>query len=188
MIITQATHKSQLKGILELQEANLRENLDESTRNTEGFLTVSHSLELLEEMNRKIRHIIAIDHDKVVGYALAMSGEMRDRLPVLEPMFQKIDTISFRGKPLKESNYYVMGQICIAREYRGAGLFSGLYEKHRECYANNHHYLITEVSGHNQRSLRAHEKQGFQTILKYRDETDHWHLILWDWTQPDTII
>lgn len=183
MTIQQATTTAHLQGILQLQKENHKDHLPESVKNQEGFLTVKHTLELLEAMNREIRHIIALDEDKVVGYALSMPVSLRNRIPVLASMFEKLEDLNFNGQPLKNSNFYIMGQVCVDREYRGKGMLTGLYQKHRELYSRQFDYLITEVSANNPRSVRAHEKVGFETILKYRDDTDFWHLILWDWTK-----
>jgi hypothetical protein len=77
--------------------------------------------------------------------------------------------------------YYVMGQICVAENYRGQGVFDGLYQKHREKYSSQFDLLITEVSKRNTRSMKAHERVGFKTVHSFRDHTDEWNIILWDW-------
>ena len=74
-----------------------------------------------------------------------------------------------------------MGQICVAREYRGLGLVKQLYQQHRACYGNQYDFLLTEVATRNQRSLRAHEKLGFHAIHTYHDAMDEWQVIIWDW-------
>ena len=59
--------------------------------------------------------------------------------------------------------------------------FENLYLKHKEAYSDKFEICLTEVSANNLRSMRAHEKVGFQTIHKYRDTTDDWNIILWSW-------
>ncbi|WP_224491110.1 GNAT family N-acetyltransferase [Robertkochia flava] len=181
MQIRQACTREDLDGILQLQQENHKDHLSPSEMTTEGFLTVKHTPELLEEMNRELKHIIAVVNKKVVGYALCMTPNLRNRLPVLESMFEKLDGLSFEGSALKDSAYYIMGQICVDKYYRGTGVFTKLYEGHRKFYSGRYDHIITEVSEGNPRSLRAHEKTGFQTLLRYRDTTDNWHLILWNW-------
>lgn len=180
--IQQAVSAAHLKGILELQKANLKEHLPLSVRTKEGFLTLKHSFDILTEMNELLPHIIALDQGKVVGYALSMVKEMRDRVPALHPMFEKIDQLTYKGHPLAAASYYIMGQVCVDAGYRGKGLFRALYEYHRTAYIQKFDYFLTEVSNSNVRSLKAHQKIGFQTITAYEDDSDHWHLILWDWT------
>jgi GNAT superfamily N-acetyltransferase len=188
MKILQATTPEQLQGILDLQKVNLKEVVPESLHREQGFVTVKHSLDVLLAMNRKLNHLIAVENDRVVGYALAMHPDLKEQIPKLITMFERIETLSYQGNPLHRSRFYIMGQICIAQAYRGQGLFAKLYEAHRECYSGQFDYLITEVSGNNPRSLKAHEKVGFETLLKYRDTADLWHLILWDWMQENQSI
>jgi ribosomal protein S18 acetylase RimI-like enzyme len=132
-------------------------------------------------MNASARQIIAKHDEKVVGYALVMRPELKHIVPVLVPMFELLGTLYYRGVPLPESKYYVMGQICVHEDFRGLGIFDGLYRKHREVYSPEYDYCITEVSTRNQRSMRAHQRVGFKTIHTFRDATDEWNIVLWDW-------
>ncbi len=74
-----------------------------------------------------------------------------------------------------------MGQICIAKVYRGQGLFEQLYNYHKEIYQPQFDLFVTEISTRNHRSLRAHEKVGFKTIHTHRDNLDEWRVVAWDW-------
>ena len=76
-----------------------------------------------------------------------------------------------------------MGQVCIDKAYRGKGVFSMLYEQHKQSYSKHYQMLVTEISVHNYRSQRAHEKVGFKTIHTYTDAMDSWNLVVWDWRQ-----
>jgi hypothetical protein len=74
-----------------------------------------------------------------------------------------------------------MGQVCIDKQYRRTGLFDQLYQKHKEIYGSQFDFIVTEVSTRNLRSLRAHERVGFETLNTYQDELDEWSVILWNW-------
>jgi L-amino acid N-acyltransferase YncA len=74
-----------------------------------------------------------------------------------------------------------MGQICVDKEFRGKGLFEELYQGHKEIYGSGFDFIITEISTSNHRSLRAHEKVGFETIHQYTDEMDEWAVVVWNW-------
>lgn len=74
-----------------------------------------------------------------------------------------------------------MGQICVAKEFRGEGLVKMLYQKHKEVYSSEYDFILTEISTSNHRSLKVHAKIGFQTIYTYRDQLDEWNLVIWDW-------
>ena len=67
---TRVSRQEELKEILVLQEQNLATNLTEKEIEKEGFVTVTHTLDLLSKMNTVCPHIIAKDKERVIGYAL----------------------------------------------------------------------------------------------------------------------
>lgn len=180
LVIKFAESDADLKQILELQQINHRDHISAEEKMTNGFVTVKHDLDLLQKMSQSAKQIIAKDGDKVVGYALVMLTEFKTMIPVLTPMFDLLDTLSYKNKKLNAYQYYVMGQICIAEAYRGQGIFNALYKKHKEAYAHQFEFCLTEVSLSNQISLRAHERVGFETIHSFKDATDEWNILLWD--------
>lgn len=176
--------KAELEQILVLQRKNLKQVLSAEELRSQGFVTVQHDLAALERMHALAPSIAVWQGRELVAYALMMPRECRDLMPVLVPMFDLCDRLEYRGKPLKEQRFYVMGQICIDKAHRGKGLFEQLYHKHRELYQQRFDFIVTEVSAHNHRSLRAHERVGFKTVHTYRDATDEWAVVLWDWSLP----
>src|SRR5262245_13563775 len=120
-------HPTDLLGILELQQANLEESLSPDEIRDEGFVTVHHSLTDLERMHSIAPSVIAIDEGKVVGYVLAMTLEAESHIPILKPMFQLFRNIQYHGRPLTETSFILIGQVCVAKSYRGQGLFEGCY-------------------------------------------------------------
>ena len=148
----------ELQQILELQKANHYQNVSEEFKQTDGFVTVMHDLDLLKKMNNAAKQIIAVDNEKVVGYALVMLREFKEQVPVLMPMFEMFKTIDYKQTCLDNQSYYVMGQICVAESHRGKGVFRALYEKHKEAYVSKFDLCLTEVAKSNKRSMRAHEK------------------------------
>ncbi|RKG99774.1 GNAT family N-acetyltransferase [Corallococcus sp. CA047B] len=176
--------RSELEQVLALQRRNLKQVLAPEEMRSQGFVTVAHDLPTLEAMHALAPSIIALHGSEVVAYALVMPRECRALVPVLEPMFALIERLDFKGRPLKDQRFYVMGQVCIDKAHRGMGLFDSLYHQHREQLRNRFDCVITEVSVHNTRSLRAHERVGFQTVHTYPDVTDTWAVVLWDWAEP----
>lgn len=173
---------NELEQILSLQGKNHYSNLSEETRRQNGFVTVKHSLDVLKLMNSKAKQIIAVRNGNVIGYALVMTKEVKDLVPVLKPMFQSFDGINYKGKRLSDWNFYVMGQVCIDKSCRGQGVFDKLYSKHKEVYCQTFDVCLTEVSTNNSRSLRAHEKVGFKILKTYKGETSEWNILCWDWS------
>jgi GNAT superfamily N-acetyltransferase len=174
-------HDQDLEEILKLQQLNLLQHVPEAEKSNQGFVFVSHTSSQLQELNAQESHIIAKDGDVLVGYCLAMTKSSREVIPSLIPMFEEFDELTFEGKKIAESNYLVVGQVCVAKEYRGKGIFRNLYEAYRAAYAPKYEFVITEISTRNLRSMTAHQKLGFQIIKTYRDAFEEWAIVIWDW-------
>jgi hypothetical protein len=177
---TTAQTDDDLHQILALQQKNLKTNVTEAVKREQGFVTVCHSWEQIHLMHRATPQVIAKDGDQVAAYALAMLPALGELVPDLQPMFALFAQIPWQGQSLADSNYYVMGQVCVGAEYRGQGTFDGLYQQHRELYRPDFDLLITEVSTNNTRSMRAHERVGFRTIHTHVDHVDEWNVLAWE--------
>ena len=175
----QLAAESHLEGILDLQRRNLPSNLEADELLSQGFVTVQHTLEDLQKMNAIERHVIALHHERVVGYLLAMTRASRHDIPVLVPMFNAIDSMVYDARPLADSSYIVVGQACIDKSFRGTGLFDELYEAYVRQFKSHYDYIITEIDAANTRSLRAHSRVGFKTIQEYlAPDGVTWHIVL----------
>lgn len=176
--------KEDLEGILRLQKANLSRSLSPGEAAAEGFVTVDHSFEQLKQLHDIAPHIIAKDHDRVIGYLLAMTSRSRNDIPVLIPMFREFESILYRGKPVGEWNYLVVGQVCIDKAWRGQGVLDRCYAAYRDRYSNKYDFAITEIATVNHRSRRAHQKTGFEEIHFYSSPGQTgWVVVLWDWNR-----
>ena len=179
---TLATCTDDLQQILILQQKNLAEQLDKSEIQSQGFVTIRHTLKVLEQMNNLAPSVIIKEEGNVIAYALTMLKECRQIIPDLEPMFRLFATLQWNGRPLNQYRFYVMGQVCIDKMYRGKGLFEKLYQHHKKIYGTTYDLFLTEIATRNHRSLRAHEKTGFKTIHTYKDNLDEWAVVGWDWS------
>jgi ribosomal protein S18 acetylase RimI-like enzyme len=166
----------ELEQILELQQQNLARNLSPAEIAAQGFVTVEHTLEILRRMHALSPSMVAKEGDALAGYALVMPVECRSFVPVLLPMFERLDALGVQ-------RFYVMGQICVGKPWRGRGVFDLLYEAHRRHLRATYDSVVTEVATRNTRSMRAHERVGFTVLERYRDATDEWALLGWDWSQ-----
>lgn len=176
--------REELEQVLALQRRNLPPVLSAEEQRAQGFVTVQHDLPTLERMHALAPSVIALQGSEVVAYALVMPRECRALVPILEPMFALIEQLEHRGRPLKDQRFYVMGQVCVDKAHRGTGLFDALYHQHRAQLRERFDCVITEVSVRNTRSLRAHARVGFETVHTYRDASDTWAVVLWDWDTP----
>ena len=173
---------AELQQILQLQKKNLRNHVSEAEMKSQGFVTLHHDLSVLQQMHDLAPAVIIRDNEHVVAYALTMLRECRLLIPDLEPMFALLDQLYWNNKPLNDYRFYVMGQVCIAKEYRGQGLFDALFLHHKKIYQPRFDLFITEIATRNKRSMNAHERVGFKTIHVYRDELDEWAVVGWDWS------
>lgn len=182
-----ASSENDLRQILALQQVNHATTLSADDAARDGFVTVRHTLDLLTQMNAAAPQVIAKDKDAVVGYALVMLSSFESLIPVLQPMFERLSKIQHRGKMVTAYPFYVMGQICVDASYRGQGVFDGMYRKHRELYSKSYELCVTSVATRNHRSMRAHERVGFITVQTFRDATDEWNILVWDWFHDKVI-
>jgi ribosomal protein S18 acetylase RimI-like enzyme len=173
--------RDQLKQIHDLNQKNLKTHLSATEQREQGFLSWSYSLKLLQQMNDLASSVIVTDNDQLAGYALTALPESRRFHTELDLMFKGFEELEYKEKPIWSYRFYCMGQICIAKEYRGMGIVPMLYYKHKENYSSQYDFILTEISTRNVRSIKAHEKIGFQTIYHHRDHLDEWAVVIWDW-------
>ena len=179
---TTANGSNDIQQILDLQYLNLPQNINPTEAKEQGFVTVHHDFEILSAMNEKFPHIIAKDGQIIIGYTLVMLQEFGNQIPVLIPLFEKINQLSYNGVSLGKTPYFVMGQVCVAKDYRGQGIFFGLYQQMKKEMSPHYQYIVTEIATRNTRSMRAHEKVGFKVIHIFSTPEEEWAIVAWDWS------
>lgn len=172
VVFKRASEESELKRILALQQRNLYANVPKEEQLKEGFVTVSHTFDILKRMNDVCPHIIAKDGDKVVGYALCMHPEFSNEIEVLRPMFDIIET-----RIPNIGNYIAMGQVCVDKDYRKKGIFRSLYQTMQNTLKSQYEQIITEVDAKNKRSLQDHYSVGFKLLSTHISGGQEWKLI-----------
>lgn len=171
-----------LQGILDLQTTNHKDVVDEKTKEEQGFVTVRHSVSDITALNDIENHAITKLDGEVQAYVLAMTKASQTLIPVLEPMFELFNQITFKGKKVADYNYMVCGQVCVGEKLRGQGVFDDIYNKYREAYQDNYEFCITEIATSNTRSLKAHARVGFQIVHSFVDKFGiDWQVVIWDW-------
>lgn len=181
--ITLARKKTELKQIIELQKKNHLEAIDEDTAKDQGFVTAVHEYKVLEAMNTAAASVIAKDGTRVVGYALTMKREFANDVPALTELFHQQDEAIYNGSRFGDENYLVMGQLCVAEEARGQRVVDRMYKYMRSCYSLHYPYLITAIDARNTRSLRVHERVGFEELVRFTSEATgvEWVIVVWEW-------
>jgi len=182
MIYTTAKTENDLYQILELQKQNLAAQLSPKQMNSQGFVTVSHSFEVLKKMNDIEAHVIAKDNDRVVAYLLAMTARSRFDIPILLPMFEMFEEVEYDNRKIADYRYMVVGQVCVAESYRGRGIFDACYAAYRDHFKDKYEFAITEIAIRNQRSVNAHKRVGFESIHQYNaPDGEAWSIVVWKW-------
>lgn len=181
IVYAQVSDDKEIQQILDLQAQNLSAVLSPEVIASQGFLTVRHDPAVLQRMNQAYPSVIAKDGPQLAGYCLVMLREFAPQVPILAPFFTMLAQLSWQGQPLRESRWFVMGQVCVGKAWRGQGVFDGMYQKLRRVCRPDFDFVVTEVAARNARSLRAHRRVGFETIHTYPDETtgEIWHVIVW---------
>jgi ribosomal protein S18 acetylase RimI-like enzyme len=172
---------SELEGIKSLQDQNLKKNLSGADAETEGFVTAEYSIEFLQTLHQQSPSIVAKDEDLVVGYALVALQSIRCQHDLLSDLFYSIDKIVYNNHLLKNSNYVVVGQLCVAKNYRGLGLVQQMYQHFKTSLSSKYDYCLTDIAENNPRSLKSHLKTGFQVVDTLHYGGIDWDIVLWDW-------
>ena len=172
LTFTTVSTPEEVQQILALQRQNLPGALSPEELAAQGFVTVKHDPAVLQRMNDAYPSVIAKSSDgRLAGYCLVMLRDFAPHVPELVAMFETLETLHWQGRSLKnEVRWFVMGQVCVAKDFRGQGVFDGMYRHLQEVCRKDFEIVITEVSERNTRSLRTHQRVGFQTIHTYRED------------------
>lgn len=173
-----ANSDDDLRQILKLQKDNLKENVTSAEAEQQGFVTCHHNFNLLKQMNHPYPHVIAKQAGKLAGYALVMLPAFSGQIPEITSLFKQINQLQWKGQTLQKSKYFVMGQVCVAKNFRGKSVFTGLYQHMFKIMQPHFDFIITDIAISNTRSIRAHEKVGFVNIKNYSDELEDWSVVL----------
>ena len=92
-------------------------------------------------------------------------------------MFNYMDGI-IESNGLTNLNYFIMGQVCVDKLYRGQGVFRGLYSFLNSELKKNFDAVVTEVNAKNRRSSEAHKAIGFELLDAHTEGGEDWELII----------
>jgi len=183
MLVTKlVSSKEELEQIAQLSAANQVANITAETKEKEGFVSWIYSTDILTRLHTIIPSVITMDGDKLAGYAISLTKDCAAIYPSLDTMLEYAATVTYKGRPLTEQSFYIMGQICVDIAYRGQGVVNQLYEFHKQQFSSLYNMLVTEISVNNPRSLKAHKKVGFNIIDTHLDHEGTWDLVAWDWS------
>ena len=180
--LSQLSQEKEIYQIKSLQEDNLKSQLTKEECESEGFLTASYTVDFLIKMNELHPAILAKDGDTLAGYALVASRANKGEHELLDDLISHCERVIYKEQKLSELPYAIVGQLCVAKKYRGQGLVQKLYQYFKECNQDNFCCCITDVDCQNPRSLKAHVNSGFEVIGSLGYGGAQWNLVLWNWT------
>ena len=175
-----ARTEADLGAILDIQRRNAPDVLSEAEQREQGFVTVRHTLDLLQRMNAAFPHSVARlagTGGAVVGYALCMLPRFIGELPVLQPLFDQLPLVSWQGRPVPAWRFAVMGQVAVAKAHRGHQLVDGMYDDLCGRLAPAYELLLTSIAVRNTRSRRVHERAHFTEIGRFVDHGSEWLIV-----------
>jgi hypothetical protein len=174
----------EIDSLLALQKENLRDELDNETIDSQGYVSFRYNPTIINRMMSDEPQIIARDNHEVVGYALVATVGAMKTIEAAIPMLDMIEQLTYKGKPCRDQAYYIVGQVCVKVGYRGQGILEAIYKGHRDNFADCYDCAITEIAVDNGRSLAAHYRIGFETIHKFFDAVNgkEWHVVAWDFS------
>ena len=169
---------NEILQIKQLQEKNLRQYISDEEAASQGFLTASYSIEYLKAMNTSFPSVIAKDDELVIGYAMITTPAMREGHDLIKDLFSNIDRSIYKGRLLADIKYVVVGQLCVAKEYRGQNLVKRMYDYFAEAVKDEYEFMVTDVDCDNHRSLKAHAKSGFEVINSLVYGGKKWDIVI----------
>lgn len=144
----------------------------------DGFVTTLFTTEQFERLiDDEAGLSIAVDGDRVVGYAMAASWKYWSEWPLFAHMIKELPNTEYLGRTLSMENSYQYGPICVDKEYRGTGVFAHLFDFSRESMHDRYPVLLTFVNQINPRSIAAHRKLGLDLVKEFQfNNNDYYEL------------
>ena len=140
--------RDDIAGILDLQEANLREN--------GGTLSVRFPRDWFEAALADLPIVVARKGGRVVGYLVSSSKVAQSHVPIIKAMLD-----AYPG----EADAYLYGPICVAGTERGQNLPAALMADLGARLPGREG--ITFIRRDNTASLRAHAKIGMREVAEF---------------------
>jgi len=189
-----------LAAIFTLQQANIKHNLTKEERKSSGFLswrTPTPVLQLLCDQPDVPGVTVAFfpSPSRLAAYLLLVSRETTLRLEKLglsPPSVGSYERCEFHGVPIAEHTWFMLGQVCCAREARGSGAVESLYRfaasellsRHSRASLARPLLIVTDVAEENQRSRSNLIRNGYREVGRYHQtyegETSPWIIVAVD--------
>lgn len=145
----------------------------------DGFVTTLFSEEQFKELIEKEDGItLAVDGERIVGYAMAASWEYWSAWPLFQHMIGDLPKTEYKGETMSVENSYQYGPIAVEKAYRGKGVFEALFDYSLASMAERYPYMLTFINQINPRSYAAHTRKAGCDVIKTFDfnNNHYWEL------------
>ena len=160
-----ATHKD-IDEVLALH-ARYQINTINDNDKKDGFITTAFDAAQLTELIEKENGLfVAIQGNRIVGYAMAASWHFWSQWPMFAYMIEQLPNLRYKGHILTTENSYQYGPICVDKSVRGSGAFEALFNFALAQMAERYEVLVTFINKVNKRSFAAHTQKITLDILQ----------------------
>jgi hypothetical protein len=149
-----------------LQEANLVSNLS-TDQKSDGFLSRTFNAAELAAMNEDLCIIVCSDNGEIKGLLATGTTDYNKQFDLPSAMIARYQNAMFAGKSLADWVSFVAGPVVIDKSARGTGAFEGLYNELFLTLPPSYEVAVTLISTTNGRSLKAHEKLGYEKVDRF---------------------
>ena len=175
------TEDDELIQIAALSMENMSSMIPDDLKEKEGYVTWPYSIEDLRVIHQITPSIVIKDDDKVIAYLIILVSEVREVYQPLKNILKLLGPSSYQDRLFEDYKYYILGQDCVQRDYRGRGLIKLLFDFQKKHLAPRYDLGVSAISVHNPLSQRIHEKLGAQVINVLSTEENTWNIVIWDW-------
>lgn len=155
-----------ISDIILLEKKYHKDSISEEDK-PDGFVTTFFSENKLKRLIIEENGLtVALDKNKVIGYAVAASWQFWATWPVFQPMIDDLPNINYLNTILSVNNSYQYGPVCIDKDYRGTDVLPNLFETSRLQMKDKFSILITYIDQNNQRSFQAHSRKLGLDVVK----------------------
>ncbi len=154
--------------IVIMQNENLNTVLTAEEKASEGFLSHPFSAEDFQVMNKEIAVIVASCGKEVVAYHRASSCQYHQSVPLFACMLERFAKVLYEGKPLVNYTCFMLGPMCIVKNYRGKEIYLKLWQELTKHIPAGLEMGVAPASEANPRALHAHtQKAGMLVVDRF---------------------
>ena len=166
------------QGMLDLQNENFVMNLTDDEKK-QGFLSVKFTKEQFNAMNKEGPGIVLCkDDDIVVGYLCTSSLSFNKAFALPAAMIELYPKTIYKNKALDQYHSIIIGPWCIKQNYRGKGIFLGLWKALYDILPKDINLLTTFISTDNSHSLYAAKKADMEVLTTFEfNKKEFWLLV-----------